>query len=126
MQTPHGPQVLTQAGGQTTPGPSASVFALSPDGGKIAFVPPAAPDSIRVYSLAARALGPRIPVCSGWLAFGSREITSLRWSPDGTQLAYSVRKSSAPADTLYLVTPATGQTAALPSQVARAAWDWGK
>lgn len=126
VQTPSGPQVLTQAEGRTALGPAAAVFALSPDGGKIAFVPPAAPNSIRVYSLAARSLGPDIPVRSGWPAFGPREITALRWSSDGTQLAYSVRKASAPEEALYLATPATGQTAELLPQVARAAWDWGK
>ena len=40
VQTPTGPQVLVQNAGKVTPGPAAAVFALSPAGDRIAFVPP--------------------------------------------------------------------------------------
>lgn len=126
VQTPAGPQVLTQAKEQTTPGPAASLFALSPDGKTIAFVPGGTSRIIRVYDLASHAAGTDIPIHWGWSVFGHREITSLRWSPDGTQIAYTVAKPPVPDDELFAVTPATGKIVQLPYRTGRAAWDWGK
>ena len=126
VQTPTGPQVLTQAKEQMTPGPAASLFALSPDGAKIAFVPGGTARIIRVYDIASHANGPDIPIHWGWSVFGHREITSLRWSPDGTQIAYTVAKPPVPDDELFAVTPTTGKIVQLPYRTGRAAWDWGK
>ena len=125
-QTPAGPQVLTQVKEETRPGPAAALFALSPDGSKIAFVPPGTSRLLRVYDIASHASGQDIPLHWGWSVFGRREITSLRWSPDGTQIAYTVSKPPVPDDELFLVTPATGQVVQLPYRTGRAAWDWGK
>lgn len=126
VQTPSGPQVLTQVKEQTAPGPIASLFALSPDGSKIALVPPGTAKLIRVYDVATRTAGPDIPIHWGWSVFGHREITSLRWSPDGSQIAYTVAKPPVPDDELFAVTPATGRIVQLPYRTGRAAWDWGK
>ncbi len=126
VQTPHGPQVLTQVKEQTTPGPAASLFALSPDGDKIAFVPPGTARLFRVYDVAARTTGPDIPVHWGWSVFGKRGITSLRWSPDGSQIAYTVSKPPVPEDELFALNPVTGQTIQLPYRTGRSGWDWGK
>ena len=125
VQTPTGPQVLTQVKEHTLPGPAASVFALSPTGDKIAFVPPGTVNVIRLYDIAAHADGPDIPVRWGWSVFGKRKITSLRWSPDGSQIAFTVSKPPVPEDEIFVVTPATGRTVELPYRTGRAAWDWG-
>lgn len=125
VQTAGGPQVLTQSNEQTTPGPAAALFALSPDGAKIAFVPGGASRVIRLYDLASHSSGPDIPVHWGWSVFGKRQITSLRWSPDGSQIAYTVAKPPVPDDELFAVSPATGKTVQLPYRTGRAAWDWG-
>lgn len=126
VETPTGPQVLTQAKERTTPGPASSLFALSPDGKTIAFVPPGTARVIRVYDLASHAAGPDIPIHWGWSVFGHRQITSLRWSPDGSQIAYTVAKPPVPDDELFAVTPATGKIVQFPYRTGRAAWDWGK
>lgn len=125
VQTPSGPQVLTQSKEQTTPGPAAPLFALSPDGTKIAFVPGGTSRVIRLYDTASHSTGPDIPVHWGWSVFGHREITSLRWSPDGSQIAYTVAKPPVPDGELFAVTPATGRIVQLPYRTGRAAWDWG-
>lgn len=126
VQTPEGPQVLTQAKEQTTPGPAASLFALSPDGTKIAFVPGATSRVIRLYDIVSHASGPDIPIHWGWSVFGHREITSLRWSPDGSEIAYTVAKPPIPDGELFAVSPTTGRIVQLPYRTGRAAWDWGQ
>ncbi len=126
VQTPAGLQVLTQVKAQTALGPAARLFALSPDGTQIAFVPPDRPKTIRVYDVAAGTVGPDIPTRWGWSVFGRRELTSLRWSPDGSQIAYTVSKPPVPEDELFAVTPATGQVVQLPYRTGRAGWDWGR
>lgn len=125
VQTPSGPQVLTQVKEQTAAGPAASLFSLSPDGSKIAFVPPGTANLIRIYDVNARTAGSDIPVHWGWSVFGKRQITSLHWSPDGSQIAYTVSKPPVPEDELFAVTPATGRIVQLPYRTGRAAWDWG-
>ncbi|MGI4787589.1 MAG: hypothetical protein ACRYFS_01920 [Janthinobacterium lividum] len=126
VQTSSGPQVLTQVQEQTMPGPVAALFALSPLGDKIAFVPPGTTNVIRIYDIAARKDGPDIPVHWGWSVFGKRSITSLRWSPDASQIAFTVSKPPVPDDEIFVVTLASGQTVQLPYRTGRAAWDWGK
>lgn len=125
-QTPSGPQVLTQNREHATLGPAAAVFALSPTGNPIAFVPPDSPGVIRRFDLVHRSTLADIPVHWRWSLFGHRQITSLRWSPGGSQIACTVSKSSGGDDELFLVTPATGQTVQLPYHTAPDAWDWGK
>lgn len=125
VQTPGGPQVLTQAKEQATPGPTASIFALSPDGTKIAFVPAGTARVIRLYDIASHTSVQDIPIHWGWSVFGHRQITSLHWSPDGSQIAYTVAKPPVPDDELFAVSPATGRIVQLPYRAGRAAWDWG-
>ena len=125
-QTPAGPQVLTQVQDNTLSGPAAAVFALSPAGDKIAFVPPGMAHAIQIYDIATRTDSPAIPVRWGWSVFGKRKITSLRWSPDGSQIAFTVSKPPVPEDEIFVVTPATGGTVQLPYRTGCAAWDWGK
>ncbi len=126
VQTPSGPQVLTSGREPAAPGPSAAVFALSPTGDKVAFVPPHSPQTLKLYDLARHTATADIPVRWGWSVFGKREITSLRWSPDGSQLAYTVSKPPVPEDEIFVVTPATGEVVQLPYRTGRAAWDWGR
>lgn len=126
VQTPSGPQILTQSQERTTPGPAAAVFALSLTGDQIAFVPPGSANVIRRYDLARRSTLADIPVHWRWSLFGHRRITSLRWSPDGSAIACTVSKSLGADHELFLVTPATGQTVQLPYRTVPDAWDWGK
>lgn len=125
-QTPSGPQILTQSQERTTPGPAAAVFALSPAGDVIAFVPPEDTTVLRRYDLAHQSYLADLPVHWGWSLFGKREITSLRWSPDGTEIACTVRKSPGADNEIFLVTPSTGRTVQLPYRTVPDAWDWGK
>ncbi len=126
VQTPSGPQILTESQERTTPGPAAAVFALSPVGDQIAFVPPGSPGVIRRYDLTRQSSLADIPVHWRWSLFGHRQITSLRCSPDGLEIACTVSKASGGDDELFLVTPATGQTVQLPYRTVPDAWDWGK
>lgn len=62
----------------------------------------------------------------GWSVFGGRKITSLKWSPDGKYLGYTVSKPPVPEDELFCIDLATGKTFQLPIRCGRAAWDWSR
>ena len=126
VQTLSGPQILTESQERTTPGPAAAVFALSPDGDQVAFVPPGSANVLRRYDLTRHSFLTDIPVHWRWSLFGHRQITSLRWSPDGAAIACTVSRSPGADDELFLVTPATGRTVQLPYHTVPNAWDWGK
>ncbi len=125
VQTPTGPQILIRGKNGVTPGPAADLFALSPSGDKIAFVPPGTSKIIRIFNVASGADGPDIPVRWGWSVFGHRHITSLRWSPDGQYLAFTVSKPPVPDDEIFYV-DRDGKTWQLPYRTGRAAWDWAR
>jgi len=124
--TPNGSQVLIHGQNGVTRGPSAALFALSPDGGTLALVPPGSNGVIRLYTLASNQYRPDLKARWGWSVFGKRQITSLRWSPDGSQIAYTVSKPPIPDDELFIINAATGKVFQLPYRAGRAAWDWGK
>ena len=125
VQTTTGPQVLIQHSDGVTAGPAAAFYALSPDGAKIAFVPPDAPRVIRLFDTATGQTGPDLKAKWGWSVFGRRAVTSLRWSPDGSQIAYTVSKPPVPDDEIFVVDVASGKVTQLPYRAGRAAWDWG-
>ena len=125
VQTPTGPQILIQTAGKAAPGPAASVFALSPTGGVLAYVPPGT-NVLRLSNPATGATLKDIPARWGWSVFGKRAVTSLRWSPDGQSLAYTVSKPPVPDDEIFIVSVDTGKTVQLPYRTGLAAWDWGK
>ena len=60
----------------------------------------------------------------GWSLFGGRKITSLHWSPDGKDIAYTVSKPPVPEDEIFYLDLADGKTYQLPVRTGRAAWDW--
>ena len=60
----------------------------------------------------------------GWSLFGRRHITSLRWSPDGRYIGYTVSKPPVPEDELFYLDTTDGKTYQLPVRTGRAAWDW--
>ena len=124
-ETATGPSVVLQKSDGSVPGPPSRIFALDPTGDKIAFVPPGGGSIIRVFNVASGDFAPDIPVRWGWSAFGKRQITSLRWSPDCASLAFTVSKPPVPDDEIFVVGP-DGKTLQLPYRTGRAAWDWGK
>ncbi len=125
-ETTTGPRVFIQSGGVTSVGPAASVFSLSPTGERLAYAAPEGGRVISTYDVAAHKPGPDIPVRWGWSVFGKRRITSLRWSPDGRQIGFTVSKPPVPDDEIFAVDTTTGKTVQLPYRTGRAAWDWGK
>ena len=124
-ETSLGTQVVLQKPNGAVPGPSASIFALNPTGDKIAFVPPGGGKVIRIFSVTTGRFEADIPVQWGWSAFGRRKLSSLRWSPDGTTLAFTVSKPPVPEDEIFIVGQ-DGKTHQLPYRTGRSAWDWGK
>ena len=126
VQTPNGPQVLVQSQGIVTPGPATALFALAPTGDRLAFVPPDTRGLIRFYDIAKNQYGPDLKVRWGWSVFGRRHLTSLRWSPDGSQIAFTVSKPPVPEGEIFLVDIGSGKTVQLPYRTGRAAWDWAK
>jgi len=124
-ETASGPSVVLQKPDGAVPGPPSRIFALDPTGDKIAFVPPGGSSVIRVFNVAGGDFSPDIPVHWGWSAFGKRQITSLRWSPDGAFLAFTVSKPPVPDDEIFIVGK-DGKTRQLPYRTGRSAWDWGK
>ncbi len=126
VQTLSGPQILTESQERTTPGPAAAVFALSPAGDFVAFVPPGSANVIRRYDLTRQSFLTDIPVRWRWSLFGHRQITSLRWSPDGAAIACTVSRAPGADDEIFLVTVASGKTVQLPYHTVPDAWDWGR
>lgn len=59
----------------------------------------------------------------GWSAFGGRRITSLKWSPDGRYIAYTVSKPPLEDELFYLDT-ATKKCYQLPVRTGQGGWDW--
>ncbi len=59
----------------------------------------------------------------GWSVFGGRRITSLKWSPNGRYLGYTVSKPPF-EDELFYADTVTGKCFQLPIRTGRAAWDW--
>lgn len=59
----------------------------------------------------------------GWSVFGGRRITSLKWSPNGRYLGYTVSKPPF-EDELFYADTVTGNCYQLPIRTGRAAWDW--
>ncbi len=59
----------------------------------------------------------------GWSVFGGRRITSLKWSPEGRYLGYTVSKPPF-EDELFYADTQTGKCYQLPIRTGRAAWDW--
>ena len=121
--TATGPQVVISDSNGPAIGPPAAIFALSPDAQKIAYVPTGTNGVIRIYNVASKQTAQDIKVRWGWSVFGRRHITSLRWSPDGTDIGFTVSKPPVPEDELFYVDPA-GKTWQMPVRVGRAAWDW--
>jgi hypothetical protein len=98
------------------------VCAVSPGGTRIALTERIARSDIVVLGID----GSRrtIPATSGWSVFGYRRVTSLRWSPDGRYIGYTVSKPPVAEDELFFVDVNTGKAHKLPYRCGAAAWDW--
>ncbi|MGO8671809.1 MAG: hypothetical protein ACLQVD_10640 [Capsulimonadaceae bacterium] len=97
--------------------------ALSPDGSRLAIVRPTAPAQITLVSPTGEEQVLRAP--SGWSLFGGRRVMSVRWSPDGAFLAYTVSKPPVAEDEMFTLDVATGSAHKLPMRTGGASWDWG-
>ena len=64
-----------------------------------------------------------LPVQWGWSVWGHRRVTSVRMSPDGRYVAYSVSKPPFENELFYVDT-ATGKCRQLPVRTGPSAWDW--
>lgn len=99
------------------------IWAIRP-GGQVALAFPFASQTIEVFALKpGEASGMVINARWGWSVFGGRHITSLKWSPDGRYLGYTVSKPPF-EDELFYADTATGKCYQLPIRTGRAAWDW--
>lgn len=99
-------------------------YALSHDGTKIAFVPAAHPTRITVASAATGNPILTFKAKFGWSIFGKRQIDDLKWSPDGTYLAYGVSKLPVPDDEIFYVDLATGAAHIIPERSGQMSWTW--
>lgn len=82
--------------------------------------------TIEIFWTRALTQSKKYAVTWGWSVFGGRKITSLKWSPDGKYLGYTVSKPPVPEDELFYIDLATGKTFQLPIRCGRAAWDWSR
>ncbi len=100
-----------------------SVWAVTP-GGRLAVTTSPSSHEIAVQPAANSSL-PSIKIHAqwGWSVFGGRRITSLKWSPDGRYLGYTVSKPPF-EDELFYADTATGTCRQIPIRTGRAAWDW--
>lgn len=62
----------------------------------------------------------------GWSIFGHRRITSLRFSPDGRYIGYTVSKPPVAEDEMFYLDTQTGRCCKLPFRCGPSAWDWSK
>lgn len=126
-QTTHGPRLLLLGGSgsrrKIVSQPLPSVWALTP-GGRLAALSAVSERSILVGpDLGLAAPSPVIQARWGWSVFGGRRITSLKWSPNGRYLGYTVSKPPF-EDELFYADTQTGRCYQLPLRTGRAAWDW--
>ena len=116
-QTLGGPQIVGLASA-----PIASIFALSPDGQKMATVNG---KSLILTSTESHTQPTQmLPLHWGWSIFGGRHVTSLHWSPDGRFVGYTVSKPPVPEDEVFYLEISTGKTYQMPMRTGRAGWDW--
>jgi len=104
---------------QSTP----PVWAANPDGrlARTAFIP--GQKIIVQPSISLDPATAKIQARWGWSVFGGRRITSLKWSPEGRYLGYTVSKPPF-EDELFYADTQTGKCYQLPIRTGRAAWDW--
>jgi WD40 repeat protein len=102
-----------------------AAYTLGDHDNQLAYVTKGRPMDIQLNDVPMRGPSRAIHVNPGWSIFGGRKITSLRWSPDGKCVAYTVSKPPVPEDELFCLDIATGKSVKLPMRVGRAGWDWG-
>ena len=124
-QTVRGPEVIvTMATARSRSQGEYHTSAWALGDGQIAYVDPTHPAQIVVQDLPPLNGVRSFRAHWGWSLFGRRAITSLRWSPDGQYLAYTVGKPPIPEDELFYLNLADGKASQLPVRTGRAAWDW--
>lgn len=60
----------------------------------------------------------------GWSIFGGRRITSVRWSPDGRYVGYTVSKPPIAENEMFYLDMQTGKCFKLAFRCGPAAWTW--
>lgn len=109
----------------------ASAFAVSADGGKIAYVPVDTQHQIAVEQVespraipGATAKPTMLKAKYGWSLFGGRHVSALHWSPSGRYLGYSVTKPPGGEDELFYLDTVTQACYKLPYRSGQASWTW--
>ncbi len=126
-QTAQGSLILVSSGDSRRrllyPQPAPPLWAIMP-GGSLAVAASSPGHTIRLEP-AAGSQTPSADIAArwGWSVFGGRRITSLKWSPDGRYLGYTVSKPPF-EDELFYADTQTGRCYQLPIRTGRAAWDW--
>lgn len=118
VMTPRGPVLVTEAG--QIPAPALPAF--RPDGKRVAWLAEKGSD-IAIADARSLRVDQNLKASWGWSAFGGRRITSLKWSPDGRYVAYTVSKPPL-EDELFYVDVVTKKCYQLPVRTGQGGWDW--
>jgi hypothetical protein len=111
----------TQSLGWTS-GAGVTAAAVSADGGTIALHEDRTNSNIVIMS---GGKGRELTARYGWSLFGGRRVTSLRFSPDGKYLGYTVSKPPIAEDEMFYMDLQSGRCFKLPYRCGPSAWDWG-
>lgn len=118
--TPNGPVLVTPA--SHIPAPPLPAF--SADGKRAAWLT-AKGDNIVLADASSLRVTQTLPAAWGWSVFGKRKITSLKWSPDGRYIGYTVSKPPL-EDELFYIDTLTKKCYQLPVRTGQGGWDWAR
>lgn len=118
VMTPNGPVLVTDRGQI----PNTPLSAFSPNGKRVAWLA-AQSNGIEIADADSLRGTQTLRAAWGWSSFGGRRITSMKWSPDGRYIAYTVSKPPLEDELFYLDT-VTKKCYQLPLRTGQGGWDW--